>query len=564
MKNLFTLTVFVLLAGSLLSSRQAVAQAPDKMSYQAVIRDASGGLVTEQEIGMKISILQGSVFGASVYIETQSPVTNENGLVTIVIGNGEVVHGTFSGIDWSAGPWFIKTETDPSGGTTYTISGTSQLLSVPYAFHAKTAETITEPIVESDPVFDASPAAGIEAADIGNWDEAYSWGDHAGEGYLTEESDPLFTAWDKSTGIEITESQISDLQTYYLASNPDGSITTYIVNEEDVTAHESALSISESQITDLQSYLTSITGQSVGNLADVDLTGIAAGKVLKYDAVEEKWVVADDLGLTEESDPTVPAHVKAITTDNIADWNETHLWGNHADGGYITTETDPTFTATFSITDPADGDLLRYNDATDKWEKYTPDYAAGTHVHTIATDEADGFISAADKEKLDGLGGSLSIGDSHQGGIIFWLDASGEHGLIAASEDQSTGIQWYNGAYTWTTAFASAVGAGYGNTRMIVYQQGAGAYAAQLCRDLSLGGYNDWYLPSKYELNLMYQNIGQGNLLGLGNVGGFASTSYCSSTEYSISFAWRQSFNDGYQDYRHKSTTYRVRAVRAF
>ena len=148
----------------------------------------------------------------------------------------------------------------PFRGTDYTVTGTSQLLSVPYAFHAKTAETISEPIVESDPMFGASPAAGIEAADIGNWDEAYLWGDHAGEGYLTEESDPVFTAWDKSAGIEITESQISDMQTYYLATNPDGFITAYVVTEEDVTAHESALSISESQITDLQSYLTSITG----------------------------------------------------------------------------------------------------------------------------------------------------------------------------------------------------------------------------------------------------------------------------------------------------------------
>jgi len=131
-----TLTLFA----AVLITAVISAQAPDRMSYQAVIRDASGNLVTEQEIGIKISILQGSVFGASVYIETQSPVTNENGLVTIVIGDGVAVHGTFSAIDWADGPYFIRTETDPSGGTTYTITGTSQLLSVPYALHAKTVE----------------------------------------------------------------------------------------------------------------------------------------------------------------------------------------------------------------------------------------------------------------------------------------------------------------------------------------------------------------------------------------------------------------------------------------
>ncbi len=100
----------------------------------------------------------------------------------------------FAEIDWSAGPYFIETGIDPSGGTDYTITGTSQLLSVPFALHAKTAETISGAIAEEDPVFIASPASGIEAADISNWDESYSWGDHAREDYLTVETDPLFTS----------------------------------------------------------------------------------------------------------------------------------------------------------------------------------------------------------------------------------------------------------------------------------------------------------------------------------------------------------------------------------
>jgi hypothetical protein len=88
---------------------------------------------------MQISILQGSSTGTVVYTETQTPTTNANGLVSIEIGGG----AGFSTIDWANGPYFIKTETDPTGGTTYSITGTSQLLSVPYALHAKTAESIT-------------------------------------------------------------------------------------------------------------------------------------------------------------------------------------------------------------------------------------------------------------------------------------------------------------------------------------------------------------------------------------------------------------------------------------
>jgi len=113
------------------------AQSPQKMTYQAVVRDAGDVLVSNTPIGMQISILQTTPTGVAVYIETQVPTTNINGLATIEIGNGTVVAGNFSTIDWSAGPYYLKTETDPTGGTVYSISATSQLLSVPYALYAE-------------------------------------------------------------------------------------------------------------------------------------------------------------------------------------------------------------------------------------------------------------------------------------------------------------------------------------------------------------------------------------------------------------------------------------------
>ena len=129
---ILTLSTFVALA--------TFAQAPELMSYQAVIRNSSDALVKNQSVGMQISILQGSSTGTAVYVETQTETTNTNGLVSIDIGGGTVVSGDFSAIDWSTGLYFIKSETDPTGGTNYTITGTTQLLSVPYALHAKTAD----------------------------------------------------------------------------------------------------------------------------------------------------------------------------------------------------------------------------------------------------------------------------------------------------------------------------------------------------------------------------------------------------------------------------------------
>ncbi len=131
-----------LVIGFVFGSIALFAQAPDKMSYQAVVRNATNNLVASSPVGMRISILQGSPTGTAVYVETQTPTTNLNGLASIEIGSGTVVSGVFSTIDWSGGPYYIKTETDPAGGTTYTITGTSQLLSVPYALHARTASNV--------------------------------------------------------------------------------------------------------------------------------------------------------------------------------------------------------------------------------------------------------------------------------------------------------------------------------------------------------------------------------------------------------------------------------------
>ena len=130
MKRIITLLSSVLLTVKLW------AQAPQSFSYQAVVRGTNNTLITNKSVGMRISLLQGSDTGNTVYVETQTPTANTNGLVSIAIGNGTVVSGMFSSIDWSKGPYFIKTETDPTGGANYSLTTVSQLLSVPYALYS--------------------------------------------------------------------------------------------------------------------------------------------------------------------------------------------------------------------------------------------------------------------------------------------------------------------------------------------------------------------------------------------------------------------------------------------
>lgn len=157
------------------------AQVPDAFNYQAVVRNSNGDLIISQSVSFQISILQGSATGTSVYVETHIATTNEYGLVSLEIGNGTSVED-FLVIDWGNGPYFMQIEMDASGGSDYQLLGTSQLLSLPYALHAKTADSITGTLNEIDPVFEA---------------------------------------WDKSTGISITESQISDLDHFTSADETD-------------------------------------------------------------------------------------------------------------------------------------------------------------------------------------------------------------------------------------------------------------------------------------------------------------------------------------------------------
>ena len=201
MKKIVTLIITVLCAATLF------AQSPEKFTYQAVVRNASNVLVVNAPVGVRVSILQGGINGNLAYMETQTAVTNANGLITLQIGGGSVQQGVFADIDWANGPYFLKTETDPNGGSDYSVTSTQQLLSVPYALYAKDAgngfsgdyndltnlpqipQNVSELTNDAGYItMDSVPAIPTNVSAFNN-----------DAGYLTgyTETDPQFNAWDK-------------------------------------------------------------------------------------------------------------------------------------------------------------------------------------------------------------------------------------------------------------------------------------------------------------------------------------------------------------------------------
>ena len=245
----------------------ASAQAPDKMSYQAVIRDANGEILKNQDVSIQFSVLQTSISGTSVYQEDHKLTTNSNGLVSVYMGIGAVSSGDFSTIDWSDGTYFLKTEIDPTGGSNYTIISTTELVSVPYAVYANKAEfadSLTGGVNETDPIFDGSVAKGISTTDTAYWNDkldSYS------------ETDPVF---DASVAKGITA-----VDTAYWNSKLDGYTETDPLFDasvaKGVTAVDTAYWNGKFDTTSIIAIANGGTGSSTQNFVDLTTVQMVAG-----------------------------------------------------------------------------------------------------------------------------------------------------------------------------------------------------------------------------------------------------------------------------------------------
>jgi hypothetical protein len=265
MKKLFFLSVLIL-TSSLLLFNTASAQAPSGFTYQSVLRDANNDLIINTAVGTQISILQTTAGGTAVYVETHAETTNANGLLTLQVGAGSVQSGTFANIDWSAGPYFIKAETDPAGGATYTITGTQQMMSVPYALYAET-----------------SGAGGATGADGNDGATGPSGADGAtgpqgptGSGFANGTAPGNTTYWDGSEWV-INSSNIynNGANVGVGTTSPDATLT--------VTGSGTLFKVNsgDNEILDQETETSFTTGVYVGNLLWQSITCGVSGNLSK-------------------------------------------------------------------------------------------------------------------------------------------------------------------------------------------------------------------------------------------------------------------------------------------
>ena len=685
-------------------SFSSLGQAPEGFKYQAVVRDAGNATINNQAVGIRMTIFQGSIGGTTVYSETFATYTNAYGLVNVQIGNGSVLSGTFSNIDWANGPFIMETAIDVTGGTNYSVMGSSQLLSVPYALYAKTSGNGLGPVgpqgIQGPAGLDGTNGtngidgidgatgpqgpAGLNGTDGTNGTNGISaYQTWLGLGNVGTETDfinsltgpqgiqgtagndgaigPQGPAGSNGTngqrayeiavtnGYIGTEAQwLTSLQGATGATGllANGSVagntpywdgTSWITNSSNIFNNGGNVGIGTLTPTEKLEVAGNMTLNGTLNNMRVGNIGTGSGNVvfggnafnLSSNGDDNTAIGNSAMANSVTGNNNVAVGAYAMGSNASGHTNVAVGWGalvyntvgiqNNA-VGWLALQSNTTGSQNTAIgnqSDVAFGNLNNATaighaaivDASNKIQLGNTDVSlvnssgyyqgsgfktpTGTSAQYLMADGSvssgstgpqgpagqGGVTTAGSGINITGAGTvaspyvvstnspcGLAIGQTYQGGIIFYLDASGCHGLISAPTDQSTSIVWWNGGFTDTYASGSGLFDGDGNCYGIRRSQGdcASCNAAELCLDLSLGGYSDWYLPSKYELNLMYLNIGQGNALGLGNVGGFAGNVYWSSTESDNFYVWLQYFYGGMQYIDSKNASGFVRAVRAF
>jgi hypothetical protein len=513
------------------------------LNFQGVARTSNNVILASQVITIKLSILQGSATGTADYTETRKVTTNAQGLFTAVIGDTGAIStlGNFTTINWKLSPKFLKIEMDAAAGTNFITIGTTQFQYVAYAQFAKSVDA--ENIVGIVPV----TLGGTGVASLTGLKTALTLNN---VNNTTDLSKPISTLTQTALDLKLNA---ADTSKYTKQTYTDSALLTKLSitgNAATATTATTATSAGTASTATKLATSRSINGVAFDGSGDITVTadaGTLTGTTLK------STVTGSSL--------TSVGTIASLTTGAITNSGKVIVGASSA----------ATASAVLEASSTTQGFLPPRMTRSQRNAINTP--ASGLVVwcnNCGAVGELQVYSENATWTNLSGTAAAgvytPTIGDSYQGGKVAYVlqssdpgyDATTPHGLIAATSDQSTGIRWYNGFYTTTGATGTAIGTGLANTNTIISSQGATStsYAAGLARAHTGGGYTDWYLPSKDELNKLYLNRIA--------IGGFADNGYWSSSELVNFYAWFQNFFNGVQFNSTKYTTYYVRAIRAF
>jgi hypothetical protein len=602
--------IYSIVAGLLLTA-SVFAQAPQKMSYQAVIRNSSSALVTSTSVGMKISVLQGSSTGTVAYSEIQTISTNANGLVSLEIGSGSALAGTFAGINWAIGPYFIKTETDPTGGTTYSITGTSQLMSVPYALFSASGTTGAQGIQGlpgangTTGAIGATGSQGIQGLPgaigtngtigatglVGATGAAGTNGTNGLDGATGAAGTNGANGLDGATGAAGTNGTngLDGAIGLTGATGTDGAPgaagaagtngATGLTGAAGINGADGATGTSGTNGTDGATGLIGLTGLTgaTGTAGATGATGIVG--INGADGATGLAGIDGADGATGLTGPEGPqGNTGAAGAANISWSIDAGDNITNTNSGYTAISSDLNVAGTTVLNGPtaiasdlnvggnASG-MLQPSSAAHLTRKDYVDAANAANVSIlndlIAALEAR--IVALEQEQLQQ---PATVGDFRVGGIVFWVDpADNTHGLVCAFQDTSI-AEW--GCYGIDlpnvpnvlydagnpTGIGAEIGDGINNTNSIL-NDCPSAPAALAARSLG----PEWFLPSAKELEQMY--INRTTLEAAPGFSAFSSF-YWSSTEDGSTLACRFAFTNGLVFNLSKDFTLDVRGVRAF
>ncbi len=536
------------------------ANAQTGIFFQAIARDINTNPAKDRKIYVQSNIIQSSPTGTIVLIEEYQTFTDAFGIFNILVGSGNRVGGTVTGlstIDWSKGPYYLNlkiviTPVGVGAGWDHTKEwvdiGTTIFGTVPFALYSANTANINEKLNAADTTKMLEPYAKGKAVQI------------------------LSTTVDTKLATKDTSAMLAPYAklSYNLDSNFLKKQIASLLGPSDTIKYTKQIFTDSALLKKMNVFDTSIYAKQ----AFVDAANYTQQKLVET-SMQSKFNLADTIQYTKKAYTDSALITKLTTTGTAASLTNFPILNQNTTGNAATATYAGNITATINTTLTSLSNLNTVGTITNGvWNGTIIDIAHGGTGLSTAGRTGQVLATATDGSltwtSLTTQTATHSIGESFGGGIVFYVWDNGRHGLIAATSNLSFGGTSF---FTWgptanyVMAIRNGINAGMSNTERIIMKQGAGVgtYAAMVAAHYQFNGngwngYGDWYLPSLYELQLLFKQ----KLV----VGGFTNTTYVwSSTEADDKTAYTINFfsTTGTVQAEAKNLNPRsVRAIRSF